>query len=142
MPDVAVFDANVMAAMVLDLPYSDAAARVVSHYEGVTVEQSLAEVPSAIRRAVKLGAIDVAFARARLTTALSFARSMSMTGMEGDALSLALTLDHAVYDCFYLRLAEGLNVPFASADRKFLRKARTIATVPLLDLFDLPDDLP
>ena len=138
----AVFDANLLAALVLDLPYSLAARQVAEHYDGVTSEQSLPEVATAIVRAVRTKAMSPDDAAAALTTAMGFAKTARMAGMERDALRLALLLDHTAYDCFYLRLAEQRGCPFATADKRFLKKAAHIATVPLLDLFALPEALP
>lgn len=38
------------------------------------------------------------------------------------ALSLALSLDHPIYDCIYLALAEALETNLVTADTRFLRK--------------------
>lgn len=38
------------------------------------------------------------------------------------ALSLALELDHAVYDCLYLAVAEAESARIVSADRRFLSR--------------------
>ena len=138
----AVLDANVLAAQVLALPYSDAAVRIARHYDAVTVEQSIPEVATAIIKAVRAGLLAEEDAEPALQSVTRLARTFSMVGMEREALRLALRLGHSAYDCFYMRLAEQLGIPFASADRKFLRKAKDVATVPLLDLFDLPENLP
>ena len=36
-----------------------------------------------------------------------------------DALALALQLQHPAYDCFYLALAQRIDVPMVTADRQF-----------------------
>ena len=36
-----------------------------------------------------------------------------------DALALALQLQHLAYDCFYLALAQRIDVPMVTADRRF-----------------------
>lgn len=41
----------------------------------------------------------------------------------GRALEIALDLDHAVYDCIYLAMAEQLGAELLTADLKFFRKA-------------------
>lgn len=41
----------------------------------------------------------------------------------GRASSLARSLDHPVYDCLYLALAEANHVPLVTDDRTLLRKA-------------------
>ena len=38
------------------------------------------------------------------------------------ATAMALDLDHAIYDCFYLALAEREDAPLVTADRRFLGK--------------------
>ena len=38
-----------------------------------------------------------------------------------DALSLAVSLGHPAYDCFYLALAQRLGAPLITADRRLIR---------------------
>jgi predicted nucleic acid-binding protein len=38
------------------------------------------------------------------------------------ALELSLLLDHPIYDCFYLAVAESKQAPLITADRKLIRK--------------------
>jgi predicted nucleic acid-binding protein len=38
------------------------------------------------------------------------------------ALDLSLTLDHPIYDCFYLAIAEARQAPLVTADGKLIRK--------------------
>ena len=58
------------------------------------------------------------------------------------AYDAAGVIGHSVYDCSYLVLAEAMACPFVSEDHKFLNKARPYASVPLLELADMPRDLP
>jgi predicted nucleic acid-binding protein len=50
------------------------------------------------------------------------------------AVALALELKHPLQDCLYLALAERLQVPFVTADDKFISKAASVyrATQPLV----------
>ena len=54
------------------------------------------------------------------------------------ALSLASALEHPVYDCVYLTLAERERVPLVSADARFLRavakRRLKIDVLPLADV--------
>lgn len=38
------------------------------------------------------------------------------------ALDLSLSLDHPIYDCFYIAIAEAREAPLVTADRKLIRK--------------------
>lgn len=40
------------------------------------------------------------------------------------ALEIALALSHPVYDCFFLALAEELDAPLVTADRRLLQRVR------------------
>jgi predicted nucleic acid-binding protein len=51
--------------------------------------------------------------------------------LERRALELAIALDHPVYDCLYLALAERMGVGMVSADRRFLRAMAGTAFEPL-----------
>ena len=41
------------------------------------------------------------------------------------ALEMAVTLDHPIYDCIYLAVAERFDEPFVTGDSKFAVKARS-----------------
>jgi predicted nucleic acid-binding protein len=54
------------------------------------------------------------------------------------SLELARTLEHPVYDCVYLSLAERERIPLVSADARFLSAvARRRLKIPVLDLVRL-----
>ena len=40
------------------------------------------------------------------------------------ALTIATEMNHPIYDCIYLALAEHLDIPFLTADNRFLNAAR------------------
>lgn len=44
-------------------------------------------------------------------------------GLAGRAFEIGRALDHGVYDCFYLALAERLGLPLITADAKLATKA-------------------
>jgi predicted nucleic acid-binding protein len=49
-------------------------------------------------------------------------------------LDLAITIDHPVYDCFYLQAARDRGLPLITADQSLSRKA---ASVPAVTVYDL-----
>jgi len=51
-----------------------------------------------------------------------FVSLFPIAGLAERAVAIAGQLDHAVYDCFYLGLAEAQAVPLITADGRFLRK--------------------
>ena len=55
-------------------------------------------------------------------------------GLAGRAFEIGRALDHAVYDCFYLALAERLGLPLITADTKLKTKATDFASVQILSL--------
>ena len=46
------------------------------------------------------------------------------------ALSLALSLDHPAYDCFYLALAEARGLELVTMDKALVRKVEATAATP------------
>ena len=56
-----------------------------------------------------------------------------------DALALALKLQHPAYDCFYLALAQRVNVPLVTADRRLHARCRAVEAVGLGDRVRLLD---
>lgn len=49
----------------------------------------------------------------------------SMHGFWLSATRIACQLNHPAYDCFYLALAEALEVPFVTADDRLVQRVRT-----------------
>jgi predicted nucleic acid-binding protein len=61
----------------------------------------------------------------------AFDRLMSSVHLVGDAMRLSATLDHPIYDCFYLALAEREAAPLVTADQRLLSLR---GRVPHLDI--------
>jgi predicted nucleic acid-binding protein len=49
-------------------------------------------------------------------------------------LDLAITIDHPVYDCFYLQAARDRGLPLVTADQSLSRKASLVPAVTVYDL--------
>jgi predicted nucleic acid-binding protein len=53
-----------------------------------------------------------------------FAELVPATPLRHRAMAYAMELDHPVYDCFYLALAESRSTRLVTADDRFLRKVK------------------
>lgn len=139
----AVFDANAYLGLSVPHDLNAAATRVAAAFEHpYAPEQIVPEAANALRRMVRMGEVPESVADEAVRMLPSAIALVSMSDMGNDALRLMRVLDHSAYDCTYLVLAERMRCPLISGDRKFLRKAERVATVPLLDLFDLPEAMP
>jgi predicted nucleic acid-binding protein len=52
----------------------------------------------------------------------------------GVVLDLAISIDHPVYDCFYLQAARDRGLPLVTADRSLSRKAALVSGIKVYDL--------
>lgn len=119
-----VVDASVVAKVLLREPDAPIAARVLSEEIGAP-DLLLPETTNVLWRACRRGLIsrDQALAATTLLVQLEIELIPSVM-LTTVALSLAMTLDHPAYDCFYLALALQEGAPFVTADESFLRKVK------------------
>lgn len=120
-----VVDANLCVALIIPLPYSDAAAKQWLFWETnrVQIHAPLLweyEIVSALRKAIAVRLIskkeaEIAFQR---MWGLGVERSISDPDLHRSALQWAERLNQTVaYDSQYLALAEALQADFWTADR-------------------------
>jgi predicted nucleic acid-binding protein len=84
-----------------------------------------AELANALWKKVLLRKeLTAAQASLGLTRASAALRLVPSIALADRALSLGLTLSHPVYDCFFLALAEELDVPLLTADDRFLARLK------------------
>jgi predicted nucleic acid-binding protein len=88
----------------------------------------ITEVCNAARRSARLGRINQA-QMDEIAASLPhfFDALVSATGLAPRAVTIAGQLDHPVYDCFYLALAEADQAGFVTADTQLLAKIRATA---------------
>jgi predicted nucleic acid-binding protein len=97
------------------------------------------EVAAAVARKARLGEIDREDAEAALDLWLRTIRDRVIVLLPDEphlarALVLSIALAHPLQDCLYLALAERLNAPLITADRRFAeRAAASDARVRLLE---------
>lgn len=125
-----VVDASVAVLWTLTQRNSDKADALRADGELIAPSLIVAEVGNAIWKAVRRG--DLPAREARTAIELALGPIFALTPMEElhmRALELSIELDHAIYDCFYLALAERERVPLVCADGPFAGKAKKVKGV-------------
>lgn len=117
-------DAGVVVKWYIDEMDSPVARRLLEHDDGIVAPDLLvAEVCSVARRHVRNGEIT---RRQYLDIAADVGKGLielhAMAPLASRACTMALDLDHPIYDCFYLALADREGVPLVTADHHFLDK--------------------
>jgi predicted nucleic acid-binding protein len=127
-----VVDANIIAALVLPLPYSSTVDKKVKDWKKSNVEMiapSLIdyELVSILRKAVALGAISErdALAGLRILADFTIQKVAPAVSLHERALAWAEKLDQVVaYDGSYLAVAELHHAEFWTADKQLAKKAK------------------
>lgn len=126
-----IVDASVAAKWVL--PELDAArAAALKSEPGGLIAPSLivAEIGSAIWKMARKDELSPEDAlRAFRTASGLVTRLVPLEELGQRAIEIAILLDHPIYDCFYLALAERERLPIVSADAKLLAAAKKLRTV-------------
>ena len=81
----------------------------------------LAEVANALWKKHLRGEVQADHAAASLSAVSQFVNVVPSASLAGDAFALSVTLSHPVYDCFFLALAEQLDLELVSEDQRFIR---------------------
>jgi predicted nucleic acid-binding protein len=117
-----VVDASVALKWFVSEPGSDAAVRVLDSGEPlIAPDLVLAEVCNAAWKSLRRRQLDDAqFDEVATDMPEAFQRLVTLDRLVRPAAALARTLDHPIYDCFYLALAEAEDVPMVTADRRLV----------------------
>ena len=95
----------------------------------------LAELGNALRKKVRSGVVKRQQALEALQNAPRyFVQLHPLPGLALRAAEIALELQHPIYDCFYLALAERERCAMVTADERLLRKAGTIKGIEVRQL--------
>lgn len=128
-----IVDASVAFKWVFLEEDSEAAAALVGRHDLRVPGFMLAEIGNALWKKMRRGEIDD---RSAPAVQLALVASLVTTIDEGDvvprALEMAIGLDHAIYDCIYLALAERDADRLVSADLKFVDKVEKSEWAPLI----------
>lgn len=116
---MAVFDANVLVALIVDLPWSATARRAIATHSERTAPSLLpVEVGSAIWKNVRSGSLAHDQAELGLRRAMSIVTLVPVDDLVHAALRLAIERDHPIHDCLYVALARRENAPLVTADQR------------------------
>lgn len=123
---ISVVDSCVAAKWYAPEPDS-ALARALLGRPLIAPDQIRAEIASALWKKVRASEIRRTQALRALPHLASAVRLMPSEPLAEMALDLALDLGQPVYDCFFLALAQTLNFPLVTADRKLWLRTRGTA---------------
>jgi predicted nucleic acid-binding protein len=126
-----IVDASVVVKLLLDEPDSPNAALLVQTHDILVPDFARLEVGNTLWSRVHAGELDRSAAQDLLALLDSpDIEFISINPLVARALALAAEIDHPIYDCAYLALAELRRIPLVTADNRFLtavRKARLAA---------------
>ena len=120
-----VIDASVAAKCVLIEDHTEAARRIVRTRKLYAPELLWAELGSVVWARRRRGEFGVPYAREMLAELRMLPiRTHPVLPLLSAALDVAMAVDHSLYDCLYLALAEAEDCRVVTADRRFLRSVR------------------
>ncbi|KIU29521.1 hypothetical protein SR41_04055 [Sphingomonas melonis] len=105
----------------------------------VAPELLLSELGNALWKKVRQGEIGALHATAAFAEIEAWLPIVTTLPASARGLEIALTLDHPVYDCLYLALAEMTGWKVLTADRRLIANCRDTAFAALLASLDDAD---
>jgi predicted nucleic acid-binding protein len=125
-----VVDASVAAQWVLTESGTERALALQAEQTLIAPSLIASELGSALWKAVRRGSITRANALAAINTILvPFEALFPVEDLRYGALTHAIELNHPIYDCFYLALAERERCPLITADKRLLAAAKRVKGV-------------
>jgi predicted nucleic acid-binding protein len=126
---IAVIDANIALALLLELAYSAKARDAVTKADVmIAPDLIIHETANALWR---ISTAEIAFgeqaAEIIRTIPALFEEIIQGGDLASDALQLAILGKHPAYDCFYIALAKARGAALITADRKLAAAASRIA---------------
>ena len=99
-----------------------------------------AELGSVLTKKVRRGEMRIEQARQAFAASLDLLRTMPSPLFADAALDLSLDLEHAIYDCYFLAMAEAYGSFLVTADPAFATKVRGTRLASLV--LQLGDEVP
>jgi predicted nucleic acid-binding protein len=131
-----VVDASVAAKWVLPEPDSERATVFRNTEPNLIAPQLIvAEIGNAVWKRARRGELTVQDATEAVATAVGIIGTLyRLEDLVARATEIAIALDHPIYDCFYLALAERESAPLITADRRLSTVATRLGTVEIATL--------
>lgn len=127
-----VVDASVAVLWTLMQPGSDKAAALQAEDDLIAPSLIVAEIGNAIWKAVRRGDLPAREARTGIDLAIGpLSALIPLEELHERALDLSLELDHPIYDCFYIALAERERAPLVCVDGALKAKAKKLKRVEI-----------
>jgi predicted nucleic acid-binding protein len=127
-----VVDASVAVLWTLTQAKSDTAAALRTEDDLIAPALIVAEIGNAIWKAVRRGDLPPHESSTAVEIALGPISALTpMEELRTRALELSIELDHPIYDCFYLALAERERVPLVCADKRLREKAKKMKGIEI-----------
>lgn len=129
-----IVDSSVAVKWVADEPGSDRARTLYLSDECWAPALIMAEVGNALWKKRRMKIVSLEQAAAALRALPDLIRLFDMTDLAPRAFALAADLDHPIYDCFYLALAERERLPLVCTDGPLVEKTRKLKGVEVRHL--------
>ncbi|MBP2290428.1 type II toxin-antitoxin system VapC family toxin [Azospirillum rugosum] len=122
-----VVDASVAIRWSIKDSFTPAAQAIIESGQPIVApDLVIPEVANALWKMRRAGAIGAEQADQALEEIpRGFSRLVGTTSLMRRAYSIAESLDHPVYDCFYLALSENLGVPLITLDKRLHARTRS-----------------
>lgn len=134
-----VVDTSVVLKWAIREDDSDAAIDLVGYFLAAP-DLIRAELANALWKKVRRRNIGEAQALDALPRLLEPLDLLAVGDHSGRALEIGIELEHPVYDCFFLAVAEALQIPLITADRRLARTCAGTRFAPLVHV--LGEELP
>jgi len=138
----AVIDASVFIRGALNLDRRIEADRVLDHYDLLVIDHFRVEVANVLSRYARNGVIPPERARNILILATDHFSFVDSAPYLKAALDLSMERQQSVYDCLYAVFAIEAHAPLATADKKLCANLGNLEGLHLINLYDMPEDLP
>ena len=131
-----IVDASVAVKWFAAEPDSDKAEAILGSRDDLLApDLVLAELGNALRKKVALGLVTTRQAIDAVRRAPTFFyRLYPLPDLAARATEIAIDLQHPIYDCFYLALAERERLPLVSADTPLLAAGRVMKGIEVRGL--------